>query len=73
PLIAENGLCHDGLGAHGLNLNTGAESILALQSATLAMRALTKAPRTDKGAGARSSSEPLARANSRETHAAHLA
>lgn len=40
PLVGEDGtLCHDGLTPHGLNLNIGAESILALQMARHAMAA----------------------------------
>src|SRR5690606_4780681 len=37
-LASEDGtLCHDGLTPHGLNLNLGAESVLALQMARQAM------------------------------------
>lgn len=35
-----SGTCHDGLNPHGLNLNEGAESVLAYQLATCAMLAL---------------------------------
>src|SRR5262249_47406321 len=37
--IPETGGCYDGLAAHGLNLNQGAESILSYQLAACAMRA----------------------------------
>jgi len=41
PLASEEGsLCYDGLTPHGVNLNIGAESILALQQARHAMAAL---------------------------------
>ncbi len=41
PLSSEEGsLCYDGLTPHGVNLNIGAESILALQQARHAMAAL---------------------------------
>lgn len=36
----ESGTCHDGINPRGLNLNEGAESVLAYQLATCAMRTL---------------------------------
>lgn len=36
----DTGSCHDGINPRGLNLNQGAESVLAYQHATLAMRKL---------------------------------
>jgi hypothetical protein len=35
-----SGTCHDGINPRGLNLNEGAESVLAYQLATCAMRAM---------------------------------
>jgi len=37
----ESGTCHDGINPRGLNLNEGAESVLAYQLATCALRRLT--------------------------------
>ncbi len=37
----ETGSCHDGINPRGLNLNQGAESVLAYQHATIAIRKLT--------------------------------
>jgi glycosyltransferase involved in cell wall biosynthesis len=34
----QSGTCHDGINPHGLNLNEGAESVLAYQHATIAIR-----------------------------------
>lgn len=39
-----SGTCRDGITPRGLNLNEGAESVLAYQLATLAMRALPQGP-----------------------------
>jgi glycosyltransferase involved in cell wall biosynthesis len=47
--IPENGGCYDGLSAHGVNLNQGAESILSYQLSACAMRARV---RTTIAAGA---------------------
>ena len=41
----DEGICHDGLTAHGLNMNHGAESILSYHLAAAAMRqALVRLP-----------------------------
>ncbi|MET0181467.1 MAG: glycosyltransferase family 4 protein [Caulobacterales bacterium] len=45
--IADAGIgeCYDGLGRHGPNLNRGAESVLAFQSALVSMQALARTAR----------------------------
>lgn len=52
PLISrQDGGCYDGLMPHGVNLNQGAESILAFQLATAAMAKLSRSSQSDRELG----------------------